>query len=172
MRGCFNPKAKYSRICDVNSVFDFMKCQASNSHLSHELPQNLATLLALTTWMRSVELASINRESIEISSEGVVFSLDSPRKTQSSGALKSISLLRFPDKQICLVDCLGVCILHTNYLKGNHNNSRLFIGLTAPHNPVSGCSVGRWVKSYIRLAGIDTNDFLAHSTRSAAASYA
>ena len=48
----------------------------------------------------------------------------------------------------------------------------LFIGTIAPYAPVTGNTVGRWIKNFLKTAGIDTAVFSAHSTRSAAASLA
>lgn len=176
MKGCYNsnpPQPKYSSTWELDDVFSFMKTQGDNCNLQLDvLSKKLATLLAIASWMRTSELASISKESIAITSTNVSFSLVTPRKTQSSGPLKTFSFSRFPDKQICLVDCLGIYLMLSDYLRGPHNSGKLFVGLKAPNNPVSGNSIGRWIKSYLTAAGIDTSVFSAHSTRSAAASNA
>ena len=41
-----------------------------------------------------------------------------------------------------------------------------------PNKPVTGSSIGRWIKSLLGKAGVDTSTFKAHSTRGAAASKA
>ena len=53
---------------------------------------------------------------------------------------------------------------------GQKNN--LFISYIKPHNPITSSSIARWITSMLKLAGIDTETFKAHSTRSASASAA
>jgi hypothetical protein len=48
----------------------------------------------------------------------------------------------------------------------------LFLSIRQPHRPVSSSTVGHWIKSCLRDAGIDTESFSAHSTRGAASSKA
>lgn len=176
MRGCYNknpPKPKYSNLWDVSIVLGFMKSRGDNEELCLSmLSKKLATLLAIVTLMRTSELASIDRESVKFSSSSASLALAKPRKTQFSGPLKSFSFPKFGDNRICPVNCLGLYIILTDYLRTSDNNKYLFIGLTAPNNSVSGNTVGRWIKSYLKDAGIDTTTFGAHSTRGAVSSKA
>jgi hypothetical protein len=48
----------------------------------------------------------------------------------------------------------------------------LFISLVAPFRAVTGNTIRRWVKTFLKSAGGDTEIFCAHSTRSAASSLA
>ena len=48
----------------------------------------------------------------------------------------------------------------------------LFISVRCPFKPVKAVTIGHWLKDVMKLAGIDTSVFTAHSTRSAATSKA
>jgi hypothetical protein len=48
----------------------------------------------------------------------------------------------------------------------------LLISFQIPHDPLATCSVARWLKEVLSLAGIDTDTFKAHSTRGASTSKA
>ncbi len=174
LKGCYNtnpPKPRYNAIWNVEQVLNFMREKGDNSCLDlPSITKKLATLLAITTWLRTAELASLDPSSMKQQSSGVRLSLSKPRKTQSSGPLQTVLLTSFPEKSICPVDCLRAYLFITDYLRSNANNKHLFLSIIHPFKPVSGNSVGRWIKSYLSDAGIDTNIFSAHSTRGAAAS--
>ena len=44
---------------------------------------------------------------------------------------------------------------------------QLLISYTNPHKPISRDTLSRWIKSVLKLSGIDTSIFTAHSVRSA-----
>ena len=46
------------------------------------------------------------------------------------------------------------------------------MGLVPPHKPVGSATIGRWTKTPLKRAGVDTGQFSAHSTRAAATSAA
>lgn len=176
LKGCYNenpPRPKYTMMWDPEVVLEFMRKSTATEELNlSTLSRKLATLLALSTLMRTAELAAIDRNSVVISTSGASFSLGKPRKTQSSGQLKTFNLTTFPDKRVCPVHCLGYYILVTDFLRSESNRHSLFIGLVTPHKSVTGNTIGRWIKGYLSSAGVDTSVFSAHSTRGAAASKA
>jgi hypothetical protein len=122
------------------------------------------TSIALATLFRVSEIASIARDSVVFSNDGVSFSLSRLRKTQKSGGFQSFSLRRINNTLIFPVDCLGQYVFRTDFLRNAHNQSKLLICLRKPHKEVSGSTVGRWVKNYLSLAGVNPL-FSAHSTR-------
>lgn len=85
----FNPsRPKNAKTRDINVVLNFMSSDENNAKLDWRmLSKKLATLLAISTWMRSSELAVIYRHSIVIPEEGVSFSLLAPRKSQKQGPM-------------------------------------------------------------------------------------
>ncbi|XP_019857980.1 PREDICTED: uncharacterized protein LOC109586243 [Amphimedon queenslandica] len=51
-------------------------------------------------------------------------------------------------------------------------SSQLLLSLKKRHNPVSSSTIGRWIKSLLTDAGVNTSIFGAHSTRAASSSAA
>lgn len=102
MNGCYNlnpPTPRYSYTWDVGMVLNFMRRYKENGALPLvELSKKLATLLAIASLLRTAELASIGKDSIIFTSDGVQFTLLRPRKSQSSGPLRWISLTANADK--------------------------------------------------------------------------
>ena len=124
----------------------------------------------MATLCRVSELASIATNSIAFSHDFVVFSLGKPTKTQRNSPLRSITVKRLPERAIDPVDCLH-SYLHATETKRS-NEGRLFIGSVKPHKPVGPSTLGKWIKTQLGKAGVDTSLFSAHSTRGAAASKA
>ena len=114
LKGCYNknpPRPKYEAIWSVETVLNFMRNQGPNNLLNFaSLSKKLATLLAISTWLRTAELASLDATSITDCSAGVRIALSKPRKTQKTGSLRSVALESFPEKTICPVDCLKTYI--------------------------------------------------------------
>ena len=46
------------------------------------------------------------------------------------------------------------------------------MAIKKPHNPVASCTIARWLKETLRLAGIDVSIFSGHSVRGASTSAA
>jgi hypothetical protein len=69
------------------------------------------------------------------------------------------------------VKCLEVYIHRTAHLRDCDSDS-LLISFIKPYHKVSTDTIARWIKTVLRLAGIDTSIFKAHSTRSASTSAA
>ncbi len=176
MKGCYNlnpPAPKYSSTWDPEVVLVFLRSLGRNSNLSlADLSAKTAILLALSTLLRVSELASINLDSVLIDPPDAFFSLLRPLKAQHSGPLKRITVKGSCDSLICPVRALQSYISRTDNFRRQLEGSALFLGLIAPHRSVSGSTLGRWIKSVLRRAGIDTLVFSAHSTRGAAASAA
>ena len=174
MKGCYNlnpPRPRYSAMWDVQVVLNFMREAGNNSILNLSIiTKKLATLLAISTLLRVSELASLNKISLEFSPTGARIALSRPRKAQSSGPLRWVSIDKYEDGRICPVDCLRTYIYLTDFNRNEGNQRSLFISLIEPFGPVSGNTIGRWIKTYLSFAGINTDIFSAHSTRGAAAS--
>ena len=62
------------------------------------------------------------------------------------------------------------------YLKRTHkirkNESQLFISFQKPYHAVSKATISRWLLAVMREAGVDVEEFKAHSTRAACTSAA
>lgn len=178
MKGIYNsnpPKPKYKTVWDVSCLIQFIS-SLSEECLSLALPisRKTVSLLALATFMRVSELASIDLNSIVFSPTGVSFSLTKVRKSQRSGPLSSFSLAKLPEtaREVCPVRAIRTYIEFTADRRSGANSSLLFIGAVRPYKPVTGSTIGRWIKDLLAEAGVNTAVFSAHSTRSAASSAA
>ena len=52
------------------------------------------------------------------------------------------------------------------------DTSKLFVAIVKPHKPVASCTIARWLRETLKLAGIDVSIFAGHSTRGASTSAA
>ena len=74
------------------------------------------------------------------------------------------------DENLCPVECFR------QYLKLSRNvrpvilsslPNKLFISFRRPHKPVTSTTLGRWLRTFMSAAGIDSQIFKAHSVRGA-----
>lgn len=167
------PRAKYSAFWDADRVlYSLKELGATESLTLKQITLKTVLIVALSAFIRVSELASIGFKSLRFEETEVRFSLLKPRKAQSSGPLPNIILKRNPqDPQLCPVICLKAYVEKTRELR-NGDSGELFIALVPPHKVVGVSSIARWIKDALRMSGIDTSIFAAHSTRGAAASKA
>ena len=175
MKGIRNqnpPRPKYQSTWDVDMVLNYLRGQENASLSVGALASKLATLLSLATLYRASELAGIDKRSISFTAEGVSFSLSKFRKAQRGGALQSIFLKRLADEQLDPGRCLSRYCEVTEKYRTDENSERLFIGSVGQHPHVKSSTISAWIKKELKAAGVDTEQFLGHSTRGAAASKA
>ena len=156
MKSVFNQrptKAKLSQTWDPKVVFDYAK----------------SPLLALATFLRVSEIASIDFSSVKQSDTRIVFSLSELRKWQRTGSLQSFSLKLLEDDLICPARTILEYIRRTADVRGNCTS--LFISTVSPYKAVTSSTISHWIKEFLSKSGVDSN-FSAHSTRSAASSAA
>ena len=100
------------------------------------------------------------------------FSISKPVKQTRPGTHVHDLVIQayFKDPGLCIVECLQGYAIRTKPLRGEE--TQLLIRFLKPHKAVSKDTIGRWVKCFLANAGIDTNQFRAHSARSASTSAA
>ncbi|KZS09541.1 Uncharacterized protein APZ42_026206 [Daphnia magna] len=176
LKGCYNqnpPSPRYSNLWDPEVVLNFVKGMDDNDALGlPSLSRKLATLMTLATLMRTSELAAIVLNSIRVESGVAIFCLNRPRKTQMGGPLQSFSIPSFREANSCSVACLVSYISRTTTKRSGMDLNSLFVSLVSPHKAITGNTIGRWIKEFLRKGGVDTSVFSAYSTRGAAASKA
>lgn len=173
LKGVFNIKPslpKYSHIWDVSSVLNYLRGLSPNTELLlKDLTLKLTMLLALLTGQRCQTIYHLDLNSMQILPDRYIFVINKKLKhTKPGNHLEPITLMAYHDKSLCIVDVLKEYIFRTSTLR--HGQSKLLISYIKPNNPVSKDTVSRWVKDTLKLAGIDTCVFSAHSTRSASTS--
>ena len=72
------------------------------------------------------------------------------------------------DIALCIVHHIYKYLIRTEPLRGECK--QLFVSFIKPHKAVSKCTISRWIKIWMRKAGIDMTVFTPHSTRGASTS--
>ena len=166
---------RYQSSWDVSLVLDYFRAQPENNDLTLKaLSRKLAMLLALTAPKRSSELQLLDTRFMRLHPEGVEFQL--PGLTKTSSEISSVFFAKFEqDHNLCVLRCLQAYLEKTRVFRpilAPAQPNQLLISYRRPHAPVKSCTIARWIKSVLGKAGIDTNIFKAHSTRSASTSRA
>lgn len=174
MKGVFESRPtlpRYHVIWEADIVLEYLKELSPNSGISLiELNHKLAMLLALVTAQRTQSLKSIDLNELIIdNSKCVIIFNKILKQTTSKTHLSPITILRYSDSRLCVVECLEEYIKRTKTLR---SASQLFISALKPHKAVTTASIGKWIKKTLFEAGLDISMFKAHSTRAAATSAA
>ena len=174
MKGFFHKrpsKPKYEVTWDVHTVLDLLKSWGTNSGLSlKKLSLKVTMLMALCSAARASELGALVISHLLDKGNEMVFSIPGLTKTRRAGqAASTFVFSELPeDPLLDVVECIRAYVYRTVALRRHHN--QLLISFQKPHGPLATCSVARWLKEVLSLAGIDTDTFKAHSTRGAATS--
>lgn len=162
---------KYKTTWDANKVLHYIESLSHNSELSlRQLTLKLCALLALVTAQRVQALCSIKIANILMSTP-VQIKLDSVLKTTTFKNPNPVLVLPEYDEcpKLCVVTCLKRYIEITSSLR---KNDHLFVSFNKPHNSVAKQTIARWLVEVLKLSGIDTETYQAHSYRHAATSKA
>ena len=108
-------------------------------------------------------LASLDLRHCNVLPEGVSFTLAVFRKTGSADTPAEVFLTCFDqDKKLCPVERFR------QYLKLSRNvrpiipfslPDKVFISFRRPHKPVTSTTLGRWLRTFMSAAGIDSQIF-------------
>lgn len=168
MTGFFNmnpPLPRYSHIWDVNLVLVYLKSLFPLEDLSlKDLTLKLTMLLALVTGQRIQTLSLLD---LKYCTRGrdVVFSFTELLKHSRVGKpTPTVRITPYADKALCVVETLNLYIERTKSLR---SSSRLLISFVKPHSVVSRDTLSRWLRTVMATSGINTEQFKAHSCRSA-----
>ena len=178
LKGAFHarpPLPRYSKTWDVQVVLRCMEQWGDTTSLSLKLLTfKLVMLMCLARPSRSADLASLCIDTCYFKPEGVVFLPSELAKQARVGKpLTEIFFASFPDNnQLCPVHTLRHYLYVTDTLRKSTSTSRLLLAIIKPHNPVAPCTIARWLKEVLKLSGVDTSIFTAHSTRGASSSVA
>ena len=132
------------------------------------LAKKVITLLALTSGHRIQTLSLRRIENIVSNDGGIEIKILDRIKTSNKNSLEPC--LKFPfffgHPEICVCSA-DLCYLErTSLIRNNLTNKNNFLFLTfkKPVHTASKQTISRWVKDILKLSGIDTSIFLAHST--------
>ena len=175
MKGLFELDPKFPRykfVWDVSLLFRYMRMLDDPKNLSLELlGKKLAALICiLAGGQRCQTVHAINTLHIKISGNICFIPFYTTLKQTRIG--HHLAPLKFKvynkEPKLCVITNL------TEYLRKTlhkRTDAALFISYQKPHKAVSKDTISRWVKEMMTNAGIHPN-FVSHSSRSAASSYA
>ena len=134
-----------------------------------DLSQKLVVLLALSNTPTAADLVALDVRFVQMSAEGVICRIPGLTKTRRSGPSRSFEVSRFEDESVCSVNTLEQYLWQTISImkEGDNESTPLFISFCQPCNAVSSATIWRWIKEVLSKAGVNTEQFSAHSTRSA-----
>ena len=93
------------------------------------------------------------------------------KQSRQGKPLTEFFFASFPNNiQLCPVETLRQYQNVTASLR--QESTKLFVAIAKPHKPVAPCTIARWLKEVLKLSGVDTTMFTAHSTRGASSSAA
>lgn len=162
---------RYTRIWDVRIVLEYLKTMQPNETLTlKKLTLKLTMMLALISAQRCQTLKALSLDNISREDDKYVFTFDQLLKTSRPGKhLKPFIVKKYdPDATLCPFKLLTEYIERTKTIRSN--SKQLLICFQKPFNVASTDTISRWLKTILKLAGI--NDFSGYSTRAASSSAA
>ena len=132
----------------------------------------MVAVFGVITAQRGHTLQYLDLDNMQKSTSGYVFVITKLLKQSSRSGrhLPPVELCSFSDEnKLCIVELLNVYIEKT---AGLRTSQQLLCCYTKPHGGASRDTIARWIKTILRLAGIDITIFKSQSTRGAAVSRA
>jgi integrase len=162
------PRARYSTTWDPDKVLNVIKSWKTQEADLKQISFKLIALLALVTGQRVQSLSSIKISNI-IWENPVQIKLTSILKTTSITNNNPVLVIPpYHDKDLCPINTLNEYLRQTSSIR--NGKDELFLSFIKPHSPVTSSSLSRWLTEVLKLAGIDCDQYHAHSFRHAATS--
>ena len=177
LKGMFNarpPAPRYSDSWDVTRVVQYLRSCPSEDLSIVELGKKVVTLMALANASRCSDLAALERDYLRWTPSGAKFTVVQLTKTRTLGPPKSVhySFLS-EDPEVCPATTLKIYLSKTSDRVAEVNSPKpVFLTSKKPFRRARPGTLGHWIKDCLGKAGVDTERFTAHSTRSASSSRA
>jgi len=164
-----------SKICtwNVDNVLEMLETWWPLPALSlKDLTLKVSMLMALLSGQRCQTLHALDIDHMRLTEKSCTFFISDLLKHSRRGTHQApIELLAFsPKPELCIVKHIHAYLDCTSKLRCSEN--KLFISLQKPHKRVSKDTIARWIKTVLKMAGIDPSVYSAHSTRAASTSHA
>jgi hypothetical protein len=176
LKGVFNemkPVPKYHSTWPVDLVLDYLSTLWPLEKLSlKELTLKLVTLIALTKEQRCQTLTflDISADYMSKTDDSYRFALTEHVKQDRPGKVfGNLCLYKYTVTELCVYGTLEYYMSVTEKLR---TSTKLLVSFIKPYSAVTASTVGRWIKTLLGQAGVDTSKFSAHSTRVASTSKA
>ena len=180
LKALFNarpPQPRYAIQWDVDQVLQYIKSLGPNSTLSDkDLSFKVAMLLALASAGRSSELNALDLRYMADKEDVITFTLGKPTKSRKFGSAPlSVSFHALKeDPTLCVVQTIRAYVQRSNLWRKRNvlSKNQLLLSYIEPHKPVVSCTIAGWLIKTLKSAGINTEEFKAHSIRGAVTSKA
>ena len=175
VKGVFHlrpPLPRYTQVWDVGMVISYIRSLGCrNDQLSlKDLTMKLTALLSLLTAQRISSIAYLSVSHMFFEGDKVIFTPVQLSKHHRQGRkIVPISIHGYPlDPRLCVIQTLR------EYMARRQDiiEDRLVLTHRKPRRPATKSSIARWLKQVLRLAGVDSAVFTAHSFRSSSTSSA
>ena len=177
MTGVFNkipPIPKQPFIWDVETVLDYLRKLPCNDMLSDKLlTLKTSILLAILSASRVSEITNLNTEYLTKSPSVYIFAVAHLTKTckKDKKPHPNFKFYSFPhEEKLCV--CRAIDSYMKRRLAWGVKETQLLVSHISPHQPVCSSTVSRWLVQLLSMAGVNTEMFKGHSTRSASTSKA
>ena len=172
------PMPRYQVTWDVDVVLTYILSLGDNSQLAlKQLTLKLAMLLALACAGRSSDLTAFDIRYMNLSEDKVSFTLAKLTKSRRRGKppLK-FEISKFEGhRDLCVISTLETYLDRTRLFRSKKDSvsrHQLLLSFVEPHHAVVPCTIAGWLIKVMAEAGINVEEFRAHSTRGAATSKA
>ena len=177
LRGMFTlwpPSPHYSYSWDVRVVVNFLRNYKSADLSNSELAEKTVMLLALVNADRCSDFGALDRDHVRWTASGVVFTVFRLTKAKRSGAPRKVFYSAFRDNsELCPITILRLYLGRTAQQVANLSSPKpVFLTSRKPFRQARPGTIVHWIKDILHRAGVDTEVFSAHSTRSASTSWA
>ena len=130
-------------------------------------------LMAVTSASRASALHHLDMRFMVICENHCKFNFRQLHKSWRKGAPPpSLKFYNYPeDKDMCVVATIKEYLHRTQGWRTENKKSQFFLSVINPHREVACSTISGWIKKLMTDAGINTDIFKAHSTRSASSNY-
>ena len=174
LKGVFELKPslpKYNEIWDVSLVLEYLRQLPGLENISlKDHTKKLATLLCLLTGQRCQTIHKFDIKHIQFFQDRYFVNVREKLKHTRPGRHQDpFEFIPFTqDTRLCVVQCMKSYINRTKELRAA--SSKLVLSYIKPFKPVGKETIARWIKSVLKVSGVDIVKFSAHSCRSASTS--
>lgn len=168
------PTPKYQSTWDVSMVTSYLSSQGPLKDLSlKQLTLKTAMLCSLVCAQREQTLCLLDLNYTVDLPEAIKFVISECHKTSRPGKTLEVFLPTLPDNvNLCPKSTADEYLKHTEPLREMNGGytSKVFVSYVKPHKQITTSTLAQWIKKVLKLSGVDTTVFKAHSVRGAATS--
>ena len=157
--------------CEVSLVLEYLRHLPGLENISlKDHSRKFATLLCLLTGQRCQTIHKFDIKYIQFFQDRYFVNVREKLKHTRPGRHQDqFELIPFTqDARLCVVQRLKSYINRTKELRAT--SSKLFSSYIKPFKPVRKDTIARWIKSVLKVSGVDIDKFSTHSCRSASTS--